>query len=155
MSNVLDKTSPEKVRSLPLKVAPGSTNVEASMISLAKTLYQQTEDIKAQDIVNGIMEAMHQAQEIELQVEMENIPIPDWMTTATWEKREERRRAYDTGKWSEHKSLDREYSKMARANKRKSFEIKLALILGIRDAVYRTKRRKVKVCRICTAPTDL
>ena len=86
------------------------------MISLAKTLYHQPDDIKAQDIVTGIMEAMHQAQETELQVEVENIPIPDWMSTATWEKREERRRAYDAGKWSDHKSLDREYSKMARAD---------------------------------------
>ena len=60
-------------------------NVEASMISLAKTLYHQPDDIKAKDIVTGIMEAMHQAQETELQVEVENIPIPDWMSTAPWE----------------------------------------------------------------------
>ena len=66
--------------------------VEASMISEAKTLYCQTE-IKAKDIVAGIMEAMRQAQETELQVEVENTPIPDWMSTATWDKREERKRA--------------------------------------------------------------
>ena len=57
------------------------------MISLAKTLYHQTDEIKAQDIVTGIMEAMYQAQETELQVEVENTPIPDWMSPATWEKK--------------------------------------------------------------------
>ena len=128
--------------------------VEASMISLAKTLYYQADDITAQDIVAGIMEAMHQAQETELQVEGENTPIPDWMSRATWEKREGRKRAYDAERWGEHKSLDKGYSKMARADKRKSFETKLDADTWDSRRSLPDKKKKVKVLRICIVQTD-
>ena len=55
---------------------PCKDSVEASMISLAKKLCYQIGDIKAQDIVAGIMEAMSSGQEAELRVEVEHTPIP-------------------------------------------------------------------------------